>query len=223
MKCFYALEGTAATTKTTILKKLIQLRPTIKVHLTDYKEITDEYLSAELMTSERKNNALNGMFFVLTRGLSLTSDMMKYPQQIHVYDRTPESSLIYQMIFANLFLINNGNAFDETGLRLYIQAIKEMKKTLHFNYCALVMVCKQGQEALCVDVMRKRDNKIDILTKEYVDVQNRVFRIYADEMNYPVFEVDYTRSLDEQQNEISHFLNVMIENSDEMLKHTTKL
>ena len=147
------------------------------------------------------------MFFVHVRGQNLVNDAMKYPERVHVYDRTPEASIIYQIIFANLA----GDTFDERGLRLYLDALKEVKKTIHFKFCALVMLCKRGQEKLCVEVMKRRNNNIDILTEKYVTVQNRVFAIYAQVMGYPTFEVDYTKDLTEQQAEITNALESLID------------
>lgn len=179
MSPFFALDGVACTTKTSMLKKFEEL-PNFSVHYCDYKEISERY---KLTTS------LSGMMYGMHR---MRSDETSAVDGHHnVFDRQPASALLYQCIFNNC---------DDEELQKNFDTIEALK--LSRNYKSIIMLIEPGQESLVVDMMRRRNNGIDIMTEEYVRRQNHVFRAWARFNNYVTFTIDFKKNLNAQQDEL---------------------
>nr|AHN92054.1 hypothetical protein AsGV015 [Agrotis segetum granulovirus] len=174
---YFAIEGLAATTKTTILK---QLEGKFCVHLTDYKEIREQ-----LQLTESK--VLSEFVYLLYR----LCDEVKTGSGRHIFDRQPVAAILYQLIHLN--------APDSVVFR-YARLIKY--NNWNKNWFSLIILTKEGQEENVVETMVERDNGIDWAAKEYVLRQNRVFKIWADVMEYPVYYFDYKKDFNKQQKEI---------------------
>lgn len=180
-----ALDGTAATTKTTTLKSLQRV---YNVHFEDYKEVSDEM---QLGTDRVSDQFL----YLLYRKRTV------YTSGNHLFDRDPISTLLYHFIFDNT---------DDNVIEKYCGLIK--KYGLNEGWESLILMTAPGQESLVVEVMTKRGNGIDLLDEHYVKRQNRVFEIWARIMNYRTYYIDYERNLGEQQEEIKCILADMFNN-----------
>lgn len=185
---FIALDGVAATTKTTVISKL---RHTYKVHCADYKEVSEKL---KLCANDR---TLNGLVYILFR--SMDHEHLKSGGR-HLFDREPCAALLYH-------LIHNDRPDQE------VEALAHLVKRsgLNSHWRSLVLLTRPGQEQAVVDVMVKRANGLDDYTVDYVKRQNRVFRVWACVMNYPTYVVDHSRDLDRQQEEIRLVLRDMFE------------
>ncbi|AER41487.1 hypothetical protein [Epinotia aporema granulovirus] len=180
-----ALDGTAATTKTTTLKSL---QDVYNVHFEDYKEVSDEL---QLGTDRVSDQFL----YLLYRKRNI------YTSGNHLFDRDPICTLLYHFIFDNT---------EDAVIEKYCKLIKEYG--LNKEYESLILMTIPGQESLIVEAMIKRGNGIDLLDENYVKRQNHVFEIWARIMNYRTYYVDYKRSLNEQQEEIRCILTEMFNN-----------
>lgn len=179
MPSYFALDGVACTTKTTILKRL-NAHQDLCVHYSDYKEMSDQF---------QFNTALSGMLYGMYR--------MRYDETsaneecINVYDRQPAAAVLYQCIF---------NDADDDELHKTFVDIKKLG--LIDRYQSVVVLVEPEQASLVVDMMRKRNNGIDIMTDEYVLRQNHVFKTWARFNNYVTFTIDFKKDLCAQQDKL---------------------
>lgn len=192
---FIALDGVACTSKTTILHKLINKNLPIKVHLCDYYELSKLYGFT--------GHSSDPLVYI---GARITDLNQCDPNQIHVFDRSTVSAIAYQHIF-------DVNMTQESVLRecrrlTNTPLMEPWKKTL-------VLVSKPTQEERLVEMMKTRNNGIDVCTVEYVKNQNFFFRIWAKFFNYPMYEIDLDVSLCKQQEEIISLLLKFMNQDDE--------
>lgn len=206
MSRFFALDGVACTTKTTIAKRLGQT-PGWVAHLDDYKELSDKF---------QLDAASGGMLFATYR-MQVDAAHLRDTNNVHLFDRQPMSALVYKLI--------HEKADDETIVRAF-EACARMGQTK--NYASLVLVAKEGTERAVVAAMKRRNNGIDVLTEEYVRQQTKVFCMWAHAFDYPLFYVDYSRSLDDQQASVTDFImkqvyNTRYDNSDGLVVFNYRL
>jgi|WetSurMetagenome_2_1015567.scaffolds.fasta_scaffold13879_3 hypothetical protein len=185
---FIALDGVAATTKTTVINKL---RDTYHVHLNDYKDVGDKL---RLCPDDKM---LNGLVYLLSRSLDYEH---LGSRRRHLFDREPCAALLYH-------LIHNDRPDKE------VEALARMVKFYNLNshWRSLILLTLPGQEQLVVNVMIKRANGLDDYTVDYVKRQNRIFKIWVRIMNYPTYVVDHSKDLARQQEEIQNILHDMFE------------
>ncbi|QOD39978.1 Maph15 [Matsumuraeses phaseoli granulovirus] len=183
---FYSLDGVACTTKSTILSRLDR-DYRYNVHLIDYKEISDQL-------GLRNDPTLDGIIYLMYR------DNYKVPKNFcrHVFDREPTSALLYRFVQFNS---------DDATVRKYCTLVKKMGVNKHWT--SIILLPRQGQEDIVVELMKKRNNGIDWLNVEYVKRQCRIFTIWADVMDYDVVYIDYNKNLHEQQTNIINKIHEM--------------
>lgn len=184
---FIALDGVACTSKTTILGKLARRHPELKVHFSDYYEYSKLYNFGSRQLTDP-------LIYTAIRVHEMNECE---PHQIHVFDRSAISSIPYQHIF-------NSDLTEESVRRECMRLkntplMKPWEKTL-------ILLSKPGQEEMLVNLMVTRGNGLDWQCVEYVERQNFFFRIWAEAFDYPTYEIDLTRSLNEQQEEIINIL-----------------
>lgn len=180
-----AIDGVAATTKTTVLKKL---QSCYKVHFVDYKEASDQFKLCD-------NKVLNGFLYALYRSRDHCITKGR-----HLFDREPCAALLYQLVF--------NNSSDEE-VEKYARVIKA--SGINERWQSLILLAAPGTEDVVVDVMVRRGNGLDWLDAEYVRRQNRVFKIWARVMGYSTYTVDHTKDLDRQQLEIEYIIRDMFQ------------
>ncbi|AKN80773.1 hypothetical protein [Diatraea saccharalis granulovirus] len=190
IKMFFALDGVACTTKTTILKKLHKDNISqFRVHRVDFKEISDKLkLGAD--------PALDSMLFIAYRSTYQVNKNYK-----NVFDREPVAGLLYRLIFLNS---------DEKTIEKYCTYIKMMK--INRGWKSIILLPIDGQEDIVVNMMLLRNNGIDWLDPEYVRRQTKVYKIWARVMNYDVVYIDFTKNITEQQDFIiTKLINLCLE------------
>lgn len=181
-----ALDGTAATTKTTILTRIMD-RGGCRVHFEDYKEISDFMGLGE-------NSVMDGVLYLMWR-----NERAHFGKR-NLFDREPASTLLYRLVAADA---------DEQTVRRYCQKVK--RYGLNKNWRSVILLTVPGQEQLVVRAMAARNNGIDWLDAEYVVRQNRVFETWAEVMGYPCVYVDYTRDLGAQQLAVMKLVDAMFD------------
>ncbi|AUF81621.1 nicotinamide riboside kinase 1 [Malacosoma neustria nucleopolyhedrovirus] len=180
-----SLDGVACTTKTTILKRIMEDladSDRIRVHLSDYKEASD------ILQMNPREPVLNGMSYIIYR---LNMGEQYDSTKIHLCDRQPASAMIYYMIFNN---------YDDEKVIEYFTWMKRNRLTEVWK--SIILLPKAGQEKLVKNMMVKRANGVDVCTEKYVSDQRRVFELWAKIMNYPVVEIDFEQPLESQQRNI---------------------
>lgn len=179
---FIALDGVACTSKTTILRKLKDTHPQLKIHLCDYYELSQQY--------GFNGHPSDPLVYMGVRYAELNQcDMNK----IHIFDRSAVAAICYQHIFDEH--MTETNIIRECHRMTSTPLMEPWKNTL-------ILVSKPDQEERLVELMINRSNGIDICTVDFVKRQNIFFRIWAKFFNYPVYEVDLDKCLNKQQEEI---------------------
>ncbi len=125
-----------------------------------------------------------------------------------IIDRSTYSNFIYSMIFKNIPL--------EDG-RKYLQQLKESSQdssneTSHEKLdVILFIVPKPGQEEMVLELMIKRNNGIDVLSLDYISSQINFFKMAAEVLDMPIFEIDVTnfsKSYKEIKKYVYNFLDL---------------
>nr|AOL56964.1 hypothetical protein [Chrysodeixis includens nucleopolyhedrovirus] len=197
MSYLLSLGGVACTTKTTILKQFIQDKmPNIVVHLDDYKELHDRYnfdhhIGSELFAAYRNAN-----------DVAFKNDY----QNVHIFDRHPMESLVYSTIRQKLGKVSATTCI----LTAWIWDFTTTGKSI-------IMRTHPSNDDLFVDMMKKRDNKIDAYTVGYLREQNNRFSLWSDAANATEIFINLKNNniedLTEQQKNIKQFIMNQIYNA----------
>nr|QBI90324.1 php [Trichoplusia ni single nucleopolyhedrovirus] len=163
MSYLLSLGGVACTTKTTILKQIVQEKiPNVVVHFDDYKELHDRYgfnhrMGSELFAAYRNAN-----------DIGFKRDYMN----VHIFDRQPMESLVYSSIRQK---INK-----TTSYYMYVNSVD---MGLHDGWKSVILRTHPSNDELFVDMMKKRDNKIDTYNVGYIREQNNRFNLWSKAAN----------------------------------------
>nr|AOL56539.1 hypothetical protein [Chrysodeixis includens nucleopolyhedrovirus] len=197
MSYLLSLGGVACTTKTTILKQFIQDKmPNIVVHLDDYKELHDRYnfdhhIGSELFAAYRNAN-----------DVAFKNDY----QNVHIFDRHPMESLVYSTIRQKIRKSFSYNMY-----------LNSVDMGLHNDWKSIIMRTHPSNDDLFVDMMKKRDNKIDAYTVGYLREQNNRFSLWSDAANATEIFINLKNNniedLTEQQKNIKQFIMNQIYNA----------
>jgi hypothetical protein len=179
-----ALGGVAGLTKTTLLKNIKIRQPHYEVHMSDYKEFFDQFhpdpiVGNLLYVAWRKENGLQ--------------------TGLHYYDRLALEGVIYNII--------RYEVRDEVRIRRIFQTCKEL--LVSENWQSLVLIPTKGSENAVVEMMKRRNNGIDIMTLDYVNRQTELFKMWAEEFQFPTFEIDVRADIEKQHVQLEEILENM--------------
>lgn len=157
------IDGVACLGKTSFLKK-IERQCGIPVKFTDYFEFQEQIrLPVELIDA----------------GYNFWFNNETDESQPLLVDRSRYSNFIYSLI-RQKFSVEEGK-----------RCLCELKKISTDRRDLIIFIIpKVGQNSLVLDLMKKRQNGIDILEIEYVENQVNFFKIAADVLAMPIFEID---------------------------------
>lgn len=178
MSALLALSGVACTTKTTILKRLREFDDSIVIHLEDYKELYDRFAY---------DNRVGGMLFAAYRSKNDEFHKNDY-KKVHVFDRQPMEALVYHTIYQEM---------DKKSMCEAFRVCRNMG--LCDGWQSIVFKTPVETDFKIVDMMKKRDNKIDTQSVDYVRRQNDAFETWCDSMNYDSVQMNVVGNIDEQQ------------------------
>ncbi|QYC92679.1 Nicotinamide riboside kinase 1 [Trabala vishnou gigantina nucleopolyhedrovirus] len=180
MSHLLALGGVACTTKTTILNKLAK-HHNIVVHLNDYKELHDKY---------NFDHRVGGILF---SALRIKNDCMHANDydNVHVFDRHPMESLVYATMH---------NGIDDESTLETFNVCKRMGLFDNWNFVLLTPASNSEMEI--VKMMKRRDNKIDKYTIDYVTEQYRKFQLWRTVTKAETIAVDLRADIGLQQDRI---------------------
>lgn len=194
---FLVLDGVACTGKTTTLRQLNN-RPDCRIHLSDLYEIS--------VAVGLTRNFSDSLIYTAIRGARYHPAVE--PDLVHYFDRSNVSSVLYAHVFQPTF---SPELLEKDCVILKKCGIMEPWTN------TLILLCKEGQEELVVEKMTARGNGLDVLSVDYVNVQNRAFKVWAKVFGYPTYTIDFTQPFDKQQEEIVEILDGFLMNSTRIL------
>lgn len=162
----YVISGVACIGKTHVLRYWMKFNKNVKVQWNGYREDVEEeprYKSDRILYMAKLMDRLDG-------------------EEYQVCMRGPEDELVYRMVSE---VINKQKTMDEGlhDLENQLECLKKTVKKRHPNRQGLVLIW-YGKIEDVVESMQKRNNGIDILTEEYVRVQNEMFKLMARRMRW---------------------------------------
>jgi hypothetical protein len=176
MSYLLSLGGVACTTKTTILRQLQLENSNIVVHLDDYKELHDRY---------KFDHEIGSLLFSAYRNKQ-DEKFKEDIYNVHIFDRHPMESLVYNSLHNKFDLLASRKMFN-FGVTM----------GLHDSWKSIVLQTSDSCEERIVDMMKRRDNKIDTYNAEYVREQNDRFDIWSTVVGATQIYVDYTDDYDD--------------------------
>ncbi|ABI35797.1 nicotinamide riboside kinase 1 [Ectropis obliqua nucleopolyhedrovirus] len=189
MSHLLALGGVACTTKTTILKNLQKYDDNIVVHLDDYKELNDKF---------DFDCRVGSLLFAAYRSKNDIVHLKDY-KNVHIFDRQPMEALIYVAI--------NQNMSDEDAIKMYETCVA---MGLCDNWLSLLLKPIEHSFDRLVKMMKKRNNNLDVCTREYVTNQNHQFYLWQNATHWPNRVINCRENIDAQQESIVNTLLGMI-------------
>lgn len=179
------LEGVAATGKTTQCDYTSDFEATIKKYPLIHKIYNEENIHGKFPSVKFCYNSIAGNIF-----WKLWAKAKKEDRVVFIDRYPPLSSIIYDIIFQNKnkwrnvqieidenWVYNNfGNEL--TLLKMVCGEIKTVLDEGLFELKILVAANRNKQ----LSIMKKRNNNLDDLTIQYVDIQNALFTIAAKEL-----------------------------------------
>jgi thymidylate kinase len=179
MSYLISLGGVACTTKTTIIKALQEYMG-IEVHFSDYKELFDKF-----KFDHRVGSLLYSSYYT-----KQAMECVRDYSRVHIFDRHPMEGLLYDTMRKNIHVNECASIYKKCQEMGFMD-----------NWIVFVMRVKPGSEDRTVEMMKKRDNNIDLYNATYVIEQDQRFEIFAQKVGAKVFVVDFKNaSIDEQQN-----------------------
>ncbi|AGC36320.1 hypothetical protein TF1A_00106 [Chrysodeixis chalcites SNPV TF1-A] len=190
MSYLLSLGGVACTTKTTILRQIVQDKiPNVVVHFDDYKELHDRYQFDHRMGSE---------LFAAYRNANDTVFKNDY-MNVHIFDRQPMESLVYSSLRHKI----NKNIS-------YYMYINSANMGLHDGWKSVILRTHPSNDELFVEMMKKRDNKIDMYTRGYIREQNNRFNLWSKAVDatelYVNLQNNDIKRLTQEQNNIKNYI-----------------
>ncbi|EZG42839.1 putative DUTPase, partial [Gregarina niphandrodes] len=156
------IDGTACLGKTSVLRRISLQYP--KVVIGDFAEDVRLY---PVFKDKNTDGAID---------IAYTIFQLSKLQAGSIHDRGPLSALTYSLIFS---IIEGRRSMQQTE-DLIAQFPKEMWEIPKRMQTIIVL---EDDPQSCLERMRLRNNGLDIMTMEYVRVQNEVFKLIASRIN----------------------------------------
>lgn len=196
---FIYLEGTACTRKTSLLKDLQHANfPVVNSvgYQCSFNDLTEKIKEFPLFKHKAESAVVEHLYML--DQVSTFLRMRESQQPVVIFDRSPLASIAYTIVLP---------FFKEDKLREpmpdVLQKIEDIfedqqlrdivKRSAALNPCDYYIFFLNSDAEKTLQLMKKRDNKLDILSTDYVTVQNKVFMELAKCLpreNYHIIHVE---------------------------------
>ncbi|BAO49413.1 nicotinamide riboside kinase 1 [Alphaentomopoxvirus acuprea] len=179
MNTKYFLEGVACTCKTISLNVLRNYG--LDTSIGDYFDHCN--MHNEFMN--KNNDLLTSLIYNFWN--TMRTNNIKYG------DRTPLSNILYPLIYD---IVNRENITINNNDKIYLNFLIKIYNELDLDWNILIILVSTDDKTITkiVDNMKIRNNKIDILSKEYVIVQNNIFKYLSKKIKCKIYEVDLNKN-----------------------------
>lgn len=167
----FHIEGTAAVGKSTLIKRLIG--DGRRCCLSDINEVSKRRGIADPLSG--RGRAAYAVFWAEEASTRLAAS--RSTPTTYIYDRSPYAALVYGAVVDVMMTIRS-----EEGAKKDL--VTDLKTTRCWDSRGVIIISHDVDNL--VEVMKRRDNGLDIMTPDYVRHQNTMWCVAAKVMQWPV-------------------------------------